>query len=468
MHTDPLTVEAIQSRGPALSKSDSEFIQKHMQSGELFPKVTDLRIRADITQRLLSTEELIPSFYTLFKDIRYLKEPATMLKSLLPRSNLSLRERCFRIFQGTEVSEDTIEVQCSGSSYATIPRNNLDSFDLSYQQLWLCSYRICKYPNAYARLQLASLAQRLGFSSTKIEFETRKDPAQVEIEKAVREVLHILQPGEKFNFDVNEAIHAITSFQEYINKSLRAPTNTRISITVAGSGEPLSRRCGYSRMDTRDLDHLFLDRIHAPLQEYNRNGDEISSFYVKRSRHIAFFGAVDLTRKQHDQSPHLSSTHKLPELRLTSEPYQVSGMTGSASTSGEQDSNAGKSSQGHAMNQVAAPRMVQFIENGVAIQVPYRKQDVNDQAQKYADQGKKLFVGREQERYFLYSDCFDIVSKTGTLTVFVRTLVQTYTGKRRQPDSLPEELQPLTKEAFHIETVDEGAEDEEADYDEEL
>jgi len=51
------------------------------------------------------------------------------------------------------------------------------------------------------------------------------------------------------------------------------------------------------------LSYLFLDKIHAPLQEYKREGDEISSFYVKRSRYIAFFGLVDLTGNDEGRSP---------------------------------------------------------------------------------------------------------------------------------------------------------------------
>jgi hypothetical protein len=274
MNTDPPTVQTIQSRAPALSKSDFDFIQERWQSGELLPGVTDPTMRAGISQRLLATEELIPSLYTLLKDIRYLKQLATILSTLLPKSPKStLRKRYYRHFMGVESNDHAIQVQRGVSVYTTIPMNGLDAFDLSYQQLWLCSFRICKYPNVYGRRELASLAQRLGFSSPRIQLELKKDPAQVEIEKSVREVLCILRPNEKFAFDANEARPAIVSFQDYLNKSLRAPTNTTPpSITTAGQGEPLSRRCGHGCMDTRDLNHLFLDKIHVPLHQYEDMG----------------------------------------------------------------------------------------------------------------------------------------------------------------------------------------------------
>jgi hypothetical protein len=44
-----------------------------MESKELFPGITDQVARDNITQCLLAFEKLIPSLYTLIKDIRYLK-----------------------------------------------------------------------------------------------------------------------------------------------------------------------------------------------------------------------------------------------------------------------------------------------------------------------------------------------------------------------------------------------------------
>ena len=86
IQTDPFTIESLQSRAPALSKSDFEFVQNSMESKELFPGITDQVARDNITQCLLALEELIPSLYTLIKDIRYLKQPAELLTKLLPES----------------------------------------------------------------------------------------------------------------------------------------------------------------------------------------------------------------------------------------------------------------------------------------------------------------------------------------------------------------------------------------------
>jgi len=92
MQTDPITIRSIQSRVPALSKSDYEWVQEN--SRDLFPGVIDPVKKADIIQRLFAIDELILSLYTLFKDIRYLKQPAESLSKLLLESRKkTLRER---------------------------------------------------------------------------------------------------------------------------------------------------------------------------------------------------------------------------------------------------------------------------------------------------------------------------------------------------------------------------------------
>jgi len=103
------------------------------------------------------------------------------------------------------------------------------------------------------------------------------------IKKTFREVLHILQLNENFNFDANKARPVIASFKEYLNRLKPSPANAAYpAITVARIGVLLLARCSYSNIDTRDLAYLFLNKIYAPLREYKRERDEISSFYVKR------------------------------------------------------------------------------------------------------------------------------------------------------------------------------------------
>jgi hypothetical protein len=450
LNTDPTTIQAIQSRAPALSNSDFEYVESHMRSGEFFPGVTNPAMRADISQLLLTTKELIPTLNTLLKDVRYLKQPATILSTLLPKSPKStLRQRFYRHFRSAD--SNAVQVQQSASAYTTIT-NRLDAFDLSYQQLWLCSYRICKYPNAYGRRELALLAERLGFFSPKIQLELKRDPAQFEIEKLVREVLYILRPNEKIAFDTNQAGPIIVSFQDYLNKLRKAPTKTTPPSITTRRGFS-SQRCERGYVDTLDLDDLFLDKIHAPFSEYRKDGNEISSFYVKRSRHIAFFGTINLTGNQEnlkDQgdlekqgapptypTPASVSLHQIRTSQPNKEPAHshLSSKETREKTTGD--------------GQVVAYKglMIKFMENGAATQeIPFRKEDINSQAELYADQGKKLSL--DQGPYFTWGDCFDILTKTGKSVVIVSTVVESRAGKRRRNEELPNRLQPASKEDF--------------------
>jgi len=464
MQTDPITIESIQSRSPALSMSDYKFLKKSMDSGEIFKEVVDPIQRANLTQRLLASAELIPSLYTLIKDIRYLQQPAKLLAKFLPESRKkTLRQRWFHHFAGTGTSNSGIEIQHGLRDYTTIPSTNLVSFDVCYQQLWLCSYRVYKYPNAYGRRVVAELAKRLGFWNLKIKFELTVDPAQAVIERTIQDVFHILRPNEKFNFDVKRARPVIASFNRYLYDLQKTAEHRKpTQITVDGPGIPLSYRCGQSQMDTRDLADLFLDKIHAPLNELGRSGDGISSFYVKRSRHIAFFGAIDFSRSQEGLSPHpVSSDLTVNHQQLDA--YQPAQSLASVDSPNRQvHTLEQEDSTNQVVNQVMLykEKMIRFAENdGVVLQeVPFRKEDVNSQAREYADQGRKLSL-KDGGGYFTWVDCFDILTRTKESAVTVTTVVESRLGaKRRRGQDTPDRLQPVTKDSydFNMDSEDDG------------
>jgi hypothetical protein len=456
--TDPSSIESIQSRAPALSASDFEFIQEGMGSGKLLPGITDPGRRSDIKVRLLATEEPIPSLWTLISNIRYLKQPVKLLNTLLPPKtrkgrlgrNNSLRER-FRS-QWNGAAGDSIEVQQSASSFTTISRNNLDSFDVSYQQLWLCSYRVWSSFNAYGSTQLATLAFRLGFSTTQIKQALKKDPDHGMIENATINALKVLRPNERFSFDANQARSVISSFKDYLSTVLGTPSTTASpSITVPGPGEPLARRCGNGPSDTEDLNHLFLETIHAPLQEYHRGGDEISSFYVKRSRHIAFFGPLNLAAAQWDQTSSLYTAREPPTQtsslytareHITAEDvyfdaesfyrnYEESVAANSTVQASERASGVVADPGGGASNHGGeSGRVITFMEDGVTIQrVAYEREKINQQAQEYARQGKKLQV--RAGGYVVWEHCFDALEHTRDSTVLLFPASASDLGQRR-------------------------------------
>ena len=235
-------------------------------------------------------------------------------------------------------------MQQSRSSYMTLCKESFGFFDFSYQQLWLCSYRVSKHLNAYGSLHLAIVAHRLGFSSKKIEQELNKDPAHGVIEEAILESLKVLRPNEAFAFDTNQARPLITSLKDYLDKILGAPVNTALQfLTVAGSGVPLAVDVDIGPRISRISIISFSTRYMLPFKHIER-GDEISSIYVKRSRHIAFFGPLNLTEDQAVRTSNVTTTTQM--LLATGEP------TFPASVSEEQDINHGKNTPSANMNQI--------------------------------------------------------------------------------------------------------------------
>jgi hypothetical protein len=440
MNSDSFTVGRIQSRAPALSHSDFNFIQEHMK--ELFPEISDPARRGQIKARLLSIEELIPSLWTLISDIRYLKQPAKVLKMLLPPTprrgknikRITLRERFYFHFTGIELSGSTIEIQNTTSSFAPVVLNDLDPFELSYQQLWLCSYRVSKNLNAYGLLELAALAHRLGFSSPEIDRVLDEDPTHDIIQKAVLDILKVLRPNEAFIFDANQANPVIASLKDYLTNILATPIKLDSPlITVTGSGEPLNRRCGYGPTDTKDLNHLFLGTIHTPLQEYQKGGDEISSFYVKRSRHIAFFGALNFTG-----DPHLVPSINIPARGTYVEhtvqvPRTFGESTILMSVAEEQNQSLEPIFQSENQNSTSSGQIVRFIEDTAIQEVLLERELVTNQAREYANLGKSLSLA--QGGSFFWQACFDVLVRTGHLTVIVSDDARPMppiNGKRRQ------------------------------------
>jgi hypothetical protein len=241
--------------------------------------------------------------------------------------------------------------------------------------------------------------------------------------------------------DANQARHAISAFKDHLSTSPARPAVTASPfITVHGPGEPLTRRCGYGPADTKDRNHLFLEKIHAPLQEYQKGGDEISSFFVKRSRHRTFFGPLDLTAAPWDQtssvyiarepSTQTSSLYTARE-QITADDvldeesfysaYAGGGATNSTGEPSEQAPTApgiAQAASDQAREGGVPERFITFEEGGVPPQrVVYEREQITKHAEAYALQGKKLKV--RGGGYVVWRQCFDALKNPRDSTVMV-------------------------------------------------
>jgi hypothetical protein len=92
--TDNLTVQVIQLRAPGSSSDDANMLRRLLEDDTLFSAVKDSEKRELIWKNLLSVEGiLIPPLYTFFEDLKLLKAPKEIIKSLIePPFEDSLRE----------------------------------------------------------------------------------------------------------------------------------------------------------------------------------------------------------------------------------------------------------------------------------------------------------------------------------------------------------------------------------------
>lgn len=299
--TDEPTIEAIQLRAPGVSRYDYEFIQENMAaSGVLFSQIREVSKRQGIASRLLSISHRIPTIYSLFKDIRYLRPAVKAIRSLVPRcTKKTLRQNLYFHFEKFGPSRSTLQIQNSERTYFTYTGNSQSLFNLAIRQLFLLAIRQFAKPprqreHEYSMFILAEFAQALGFASNAIKLLMKNDP----YEKMALNLLHRALPIQKPADRNSKAQPLATNIRELI-KSLgsSAVEDSKPWLTVAGSGVSIAQRCGPEvwddNVDSDDLKHIFLGKMHLPLAELQRGGEGISSFYVKRSIYFAFWGPLD-------------------------------------------------------------------------------------------------------------------------------------------------------------------------------
>ena len=221
-------------------------------------------------------------------------------------------------------------------------------------------------------------------------------------------------------------------FEEYINRILEAPLPTSYPyISEAAPGELLSLRCGPGCQNVEDLKYLFLETIHSPLQNYQRGGEEISSFCVKRSRHISFFGLLTQTSAHPDTPPNApSAPTSVPLATPTPENQHPADISDGASY--DQASHHDDGPHRPIVNQVVPyTEQVEFKWAGssFAERVPYEKQAVSDKADKLAALNLSLWI--DNCGFVVWDDCFEKLESTGGRTVIIHGNLSPVMGKRQ-------------------------------------
>ncbi|KFZ24817.1 hypothetical protein V502_00702 [Pseudogymnoascus sp. VKM F-4520 (FW-2644)] len=272
------------------------------------------------------------------------------------------------------------------------------------------------------------LRESVGFSSEEITSQLMEDPFQ----KMALNLLHHALPNHKPADLKIEAQSLATKIRDSINTlGASAVEDSKPWITVAGCGVSVAQRCGPEVWDDNeesdDLKHMFLEKMHLPLAELQRGGEGISSFYVKRSIYLAFWGGLD----QCDQSS--ASLNTAQETRNA--PVYESIPSDTARADKEelaeqmdditQTQNIPNDSAPEAttleshLTSYRQQQVVTFSEKGVTVhETPFLEDEVNAQALRIVNSGKLLST--VQGEYFLWRDCFETLVSSGTAVVLIR------------------------------------------------
>jgi hypothetical protein len=321
-HINPATVEELQLRAPGASSDDLLDLEEPFRQETLFPGIKDQIERQAIWMRLQKFPFLIPSLYTLFEDIKYLKAPAKIMRQLFPKTSQTVYKAIAKLFARGNQKEYRHLIQESETS----PRKQ--KFAFGYRFVWLKIWRDwtdlipeCprkeddepiprpQNPNKTKQCELGALAVKHGFESDEISHLASLNPDR----EIAKEGLMAARDPKYFKYDKS-------ALEDYLNRiplmfdqiaTPRSPSLVSRPFLVDGPGEDLERRCGrvFNRAYKDDREHLSLDAFCPPRIG---EGRAISSFFVRASVFFAFFGdelksGVSDTQNSSDKANQLES-----------------------------------------------------------------------------------------------------------------------------------------------------------------
>ncbi|KAK8869113.1 hypothetical protein PGQ11_007691 [Apiospora arundinis] len=305
---DTATVRKLQLRCPKYSKADADLLRYEMESREAFSKF-DVRERGSIWGDLLEIDYLIPSFFTLFEDLKYLESCAESMRSIIeePKQCFPIKASLRANFPQPSGRPWQCEIETGQGIFALKEYPPEQQFGFVEKQLWLCCMRdysrlplplqkkqglLAKAGREKAKegtlLRFAKLAHRLGVRNKKIEALLLKSNGAQRLRAVMVEVL---KPDRNRCWDfINSVLKESDEILEATTTShQRRQSASRLACPTATT---LKCRCGYPKLEHHMIDRklLYLENMYgeAPAQYMTQNG-EITSFFVRRCVFRAFW-----------------------------------------------------------------------------------------------------------------------------------------------------------------------------------
>ena len=297
---DEATVQAVQLTAPGAFPSEAQSLIGHINSGQIFGAFTQLE-REVIWTRLCSasTNFLIPSLYSFFENLKYLKGPADCMRRLIHLENKeTIHSALESAHSEMEMLTDGCLIQVSETTFKRAP-NVADQFDIAYRQQWLYAFREYqdmpaetkkklarpteRQANEAVLFEFASLAHRQGYRSKEIQSILQQDPDR-EIARRL-----LLEARNKSRYIYKDLEISITQVVDAMDTAELIEEGESVEDPELDEHPRPPNRCGVvNDVDQpRDKSSMFLPNLHSP---YERRGRDLTSFFVQRSIYFAFFG----------------------------------------------------------------------------------------------------------------------------------------------------------------------------------
>ncbi|KAG4420625.1 hypothetical protein IFR04_006215 [Cadophora malorum] len=263
---DSATVKSIELRAPRASTRDAKFLYSEIHGGRIFSGFSASE-RERIWGRLQMFEGLVPSLYTFFRDVLYLELLTNSVRRLtqVPK-NKSLIEALQKRFTGVKQDDGLIKIQRTEGTFMHGKGNRAGQIDYGIRQLFAFAMR--EYPFIPREPEKEDLLLQ--------QPRAHADPS----------VLHCFADLAS---DLGFASDEITALQRLGTAAKRTYPRSRPILVTSGSGVAPARRCGKPRIQSFKADRnlLFVYHLHDTRQD---QGDGITSFFVRKSVYLAFFG----------------------------------------------------------------------------------------------------------------------------------------------------------------------------------
>jgi hypothetical protein len=293
---DPATVKAVELTAPGACLVDREALRNQLRRGKIFGTFSE-QDREAIWIAILSVSSncLIPSLSSFFKDVNYLQGPVNCVRMLVDPSSKETLPFALKMAY-TAINQTTGEciIQQSKNRFGSQSGNRLACIDLGYRQIWISAFRNWvempalpqKEKNRLAKpgskrsadavFGFAALAFRLGFESTRI-----KDLMQQSRDRDIARNAFLEARG------LGHCQNDPAIFDGFLSMYEQATTIEAEHATNAKGPGKIPKRGGTPRIVDYEAEKsaLFLDRMSAIVQE----SGEITPFFIRKSVYIAFF-----------------------------------------------------------------------------------------------------------------------------------------------------------------------------------